>query len=1078
LLVATTLGNCPTSTMHHHRKGLDFDFKLISALDAVIACCFFILVYVLRCIQRRALSSAVAVSALPAEDYSICVRWTHRWTRRCSMRGARALRKHLREHFSRKFGSVAGVELHWACTPVVEALRRRDALHAQVEDDNAQVAAAEAAAERKRHLNFDFSFSHSGGNNEGGDCGRASAEKAAARVSSVDCTLTSELEDGLGHEEDRVPTFKEHVDGAHDGGWGKHAYDAKAEKRLEALFTMRDARIEKLLAAMERVEVLRAGWIRQIEMSGGESGDDNLGRRGDEVGCGADSMGGGGEFNTSAATAGSLDPHPVCAFVTFEQSQSARSAIVAARTAYRLADIPDHQPWAVGTRVVCAPPPGDIQWAHLCVDPASGLRLLPWLLRQWRRIRWALASWSLVLANGLLMLAIAAWLGRVVSSNGSGVIDRLHDHSRARVHDRALTKSHVYPVALACYSVFSHEFFIAPWLLRINQRFEPACHVYGTFSAQARALVIRATASYCLSVGVFLPLCFTPVPRWLWGIPESWRPSPDVDAPTTLPPGSYELSDCEFADFSTGWYVQGGVALLSAALAGVIAAPAYALLCEVDTRARRSGNSFLSLLCLPLTAIWRTCACCTCSCGWCKRQCGWCKRRWCGDRCGAGATGGADAADKGKLRTIRTQRQLDKLYEAPPFTTPTRYAHAVGTIIVTLTYSAGLPLLVPISLCAITVRYWMDKTMLLRRCRDRAQPSPSSAHPSNTGTHLHTDLAAASCAVELLLCAGGPAALHLLVAIFMLGHSEQDDNVQDDGAAPPGDSSGVAGVWSRSGVSDITGIGLVRHGDWLQSALAAVHPWWLQRYGQAPLRSNVVAFPFVAILLLLLATWVQWSSWWRCGSWCCCWWRDRPKAKRAVANILFDKETGWKAEEDEEDDEDDEKVRAPPPARAWSTLVAREIDKARGNTSHAYGHRSASADLEGSRLGRGRPIIERSEVLSTEEGSVRSASSSIASMSSALPSERTETCSSFGDGSNCDSGRFGMLQSQIDSPHHDPNPHPCRVAGYAMLQLGLSAPWRAQSSDPVLDLLFERPGCAEHYGESFASCPDRLGPRS
>jgi hypothetical protein len=661
--------------------------------------------------------------------------------------------------------------------------------------------------------------------------------------------------------------------------------------------------------------------------------------------------------------------------------------------------------------------------------------------------------------------------------------------------------------------VFSHEFFIAPWLLSISQRFEASCHVYTTFSAQARALVTRATASYCLSVGVFLPLCFTPVPRLLWSKPEAWRPNGPDDP--SISPQAYELVDCEFADFTTRWYAQGGVALLTAAVASVIAAPAYALLCEgYGAMKRRSANSFL--FCLP---ICRRCAC-TCWCGVCVKF---------GKAYGVGCC--ETGADAGQLQTIRTQRQLDQLYEAPLFNTPTRYAHVVGNVVVALMYSAGLPLLIPICICAIGSRFWVDKIMLLRRCRDRIRtvcPSTQTLSGKYGGTHLHTDLAAAGCAGELLLCAGGPAALHLLVAIFMLGHSEQDD-IQRSSA---GEGTATEGIHSPS-KSDITGIGLVKHGGWLRSALAAAHyPWWLQRYGHAPLRSNVIVFPFIALSLFLFAVWVQcrWCGWW--------FWCRRSQARKKEAAVLFDaaldKEQTSEQQAQQEHEEhgdgyqeshkdsvpsnsDDEEggLKIPPTVRSWSALVAQEFDKGKGRSHPRRQDVSSnrSADLYGrgvdrrgmdrrgmdSMYGRG---MDRSEVSSSdsldhsrgrdrrcsaasEEGSLRSSQHSMRSRTDSAACEAVRRggradASSFDDGSMYSSSSVpssGASQSvhQHDAPR-DGRPHNRRVAGYSLLQLGASLGWRAQSSDPALELLFERPGAGERYGgESFASALSRSG---
>jgi hypothetical protein len=61
-----------------------------------------------------------------------------------------------------------------------------------------------------------------------------------------------------------------------------------------------------------------------------------------------------------------------------------------------------------------------------------------------------------------------------------------------------------------------------------------------------------------------------------------------------------------------------------------------------------------------------------------------------------------------------TQLHLDEVWEADPFQIEQRCAQVLFTLACTLTFSAGLPILLPIGFVALTLSYWLDKYLLLR----------------------------------------------------------------------------------------------------------------------------------------------------------------------------------------------------------------------------------------------------------------------------------------------------------------------------------------------------------------------------
>ena len=64
------------------------------------------------------------------------------------------------------------------------------------------------------------------------------------------------------------------------------------------------------------------------------------------------------------------------------------------------------------------------------------------------------------------------------------------------------------------------------------------------------------------------------------------------------------------------------------------------------------------------------------------------------------------------------QDDLNKLFTLPQFRSAERYAECLSMILLTVSFSAGLPLLTPFAAIFFAITYWVDKTILLKgSCR-------------------------------------------------------------------------------------------------------------------------------------------------------------------------------------------------------------------------------------------------------------------------------------------------------------------------------------------------------------------------
>ena len=75
--------------------------------------------------------------------------------------------------------------------------------------------------------------------------------------------------------------------------------------------------------------------------------------------------------------------------------------------------------------------------------------------------------------------------------------------------------------------------------------------------------------------------------------------------------------------------------------------------------------------------------------------------------------------NRGKLGTAVMQSQLNEALGAPEWDVAGRFATVLNTLMITLLYCGGLPLLMPIAFVSFFVSYWMDKWLL---CRYYAKP--------------------------------------------------------------------------------------------------------------------------------------------------------------------------------------------------------------------------------------------------------------------------------------------------------------------------------------------------------------------
>ena len=83
-----------------------------------------------------------------------------------------------------------------------------------------------------------------------------------------------------------------------------------------------------------------------------------------------------------------------------------------------------------------------------------------------------------------------------------------------------------------------------------------------------------------------------------------------------------------------------------------------------------------------------------------------------------------------RLGLVTSQQQLNALYQYPDMKMYDRFPAVLNTVFVTMFYSGGIPLLLPLACVSIATTFWLDKVMLLRFYRrpyydQVARPGPA-----------------------------------------------------------------------------------------------------------------------------------------------------------------------------------------------------------------------------------------------------------------------------------------------------------------------------------------------------------------
>jgi hypothetical protein len=163
----------------------------------------------------------------------------------------------------------------------------------------------------------------------------------------------------------------------------------------------------------------------------------------------------------------------------------------------------------------------------------------------------------------------------------------------------------------------------------------------------------------------------------------------------------------QFSDFETGWYISVGAGVILTMLLNVFSPHAFPLL--------RWGQK----RCLTRVALGEPfCYCPTSVLRWC---CLFCCTRWSCASLGARLPGSVSK----RQSTVccarvcspcvpRHQDRLTQMFTGPEFRLSVRYAQLTNTVFVTLMYSSGMPILLPIAAVSFFVSFWVDKYLFLR----------------------------------------------------------------------------------------------------------------------------------------------------------------------------------------------------------------------------------------------------------------------------------------------------------------------------------------------------------------------------
>lgn len=163
----------------------------------------------------------------------------------------------------------------------------------------------------------------------------------------------------------------------------------------------------------------------------------------------------------------------------------------------------------------------------------------------------------------------------------------------------------------------------------------------------------------------------------------------------------------QFSDFETGWYISVGAGVILTMLLNVFSPHAFPLL--------RWGQK----RCLTRVALGEPF--CYCNATAMRWLCLCCCPRWCCSTANHELSSNLVKRQKticcARLCSPFVPRHQDKLTQmflGPEFRLSVRYAQLTNTVFVTLMYSSGMPVLLPIAAMSFLVSFWVDKYLFLR----------------------------------------------------------------------------------------------------------------------------------------------------------------------------------------------------------------------------------------------------------------------------------------------------------------------------------------------------------------------------
>ncbi len=163
----------------------------------------------------------------------------------------------------------------------------------------------------------------------------------------------------------------------------------------------------------------------------------------------------------------------------------------------------------------------------------------------------------------------------------------------------------------------------------------------------------------------------------------------------------------QFSDFETGWYISVGAGVILTMVLNIFSPHAFPLARWVQKRCLQRvalGEPFC--YCHRSVLRW-LCLCC------CPRCC-----------CGTADTQLSSSVVQRQRTNCcarlcspcvpKHQDKLTAMFTGPEFRLSVRYAQLTNTVFVTLMYSSGMPILLPIAAVSFFVSFWVDKYLFLR----------------------------------------------------------------------------------------------------------------------------------------------------------------------------------------------------------------------------------------------------------------------------------------------------------------------------------------------------------------------------